>query len=121
MKVHTTYMILIIFICKLFLLNSCEKQNYDADYTISFDKTINIELEANWSTGYSWHWENKDAINIVDTLKREYVEEYRRGSTEKEIWTFIGKKKGDEKLVFVYKRAQETTYENKKEFFIKVK
>jgi len=121
MKQNITYMILIIFICNLFLLNSCERHDLGVDHTISIGETINLELEANWSTGYSWHWENKDAINIVDTLKREYVEDPKRGSTGKEVWTFIAKKEGKEKLVFVYKRGWETTYESKKAFFVKVK
>jgi predicted secreted protein len=101
------------------VLNSCEKQD---DYTISVGKIINLELEANWSTGYSWHWENKNEPNIVDTLKREYVEGKKRGSTGKEIWTFIGKNKGKEKIALLYKRASiDSIYDNKKEFIIEVK
>lgn len=113
---------LIILICSLFF-NNCKKQINDADYTISIDnKTINIELEANWSTGYSWYWGNKDAMNIVDTLKREYIEDTsRRGAPGKEIWTFVGKNKGEGKIILLYKRSvNDSIFENKKEFLIKV-
>ena len=117
---NITYMILI-FTCNLFLLNSCEKQDPDTDYTISIGKTINLELEANWSTGYSWYWENQDAVNIVDTLKREYIEETGLGRMGKEIWTFIGVSKGKDKITLLYKRPWDLIYDNKKEFIIEVK
>jgi len=122
MKKNITYMILIILICNLFFLSSCEKQEYDTTYTISIGKTIDIELEANWSTGYSWYWENKDAVSSIDTLKREYIEEQGKGKPGKEIWTFVGINKGKEKITLLYKRASaDSIYVNKKEFIVKIK
>ena len=122
MKKNFTSMSLIILTCNLLLLNSCNKQEYDADYTISIGKPIDIELEANWSTGYSWYWENKDAVSTMDTLKREYIEAQGVGRTGKEIWTFVGISKGEEKITLLYKRASiDSIYANKKEFIIKVK
>jgi len=111
----------IILIFNLLFFTSCKKQENDADYTLSIGKTMNIELEGNWSTGYFWYWENNNAITIVDTLRREYVAAPGIGRAGKEIWTFIAIKKGSEKLVFAYKRTSETTHESKKEFFITIR
>jgi predicted secreted protein len=114
---------LIVLLCTL-LFNNCEKQNNDIDYQISINDTIDIELEANWSTGYSWYWLNKADVSIVDTLKREYREDTnRRGATGVEIWSFIGKQKGECTITLVYKRAYQTNseYENRKDFLIVVK
>ncbi len=114
--------ILIALICTLFL-NNCEKQNNNIDYQISINDTIDIELESNWSTGYSWYWVNKDDFSVVDTLKREYIENTdRRGATNVEIWSFIGKKKGASTICLLYKRSNnDSEYENKKDFLIEVK
>ena len=110
----TTYLFLTTFFC------GCEKSNI-ADYTISPNSTFTITMISNISSGYSWHWENKERKGVVDSLKIEYIdEEEGRGKDRKEIWTFIAKKKGTEKLVFVYKRSWETTYETEKIFLVKV-
>lgn len=113
---------LIVLICTLFF-NNCEKQNIDIDYQISINDTIDIELESNWSTGYSWYWVNKDDVSIVDTLKREYIENTdRRGATGVEIWSFIGNRKGASTITLLYKRSNnDSEYENKKDFLIEVK
>lgn len=113
---------LIILLCTLFF-NNCEKQNNDIDYQISMNDTLDIELESNWATGYSWYWVNKVDVSVVDTLKREYIEDTnRRGATGVEIWSFIGKKKGVCTITLLYKRSNnDSEYENKKDFLIEVK
>ena len=97
----------------------CERNN-EIDYIVSINSTFTIVLPSNPSTGYSWYWQEK-RIGVVDSLKTEYYNEEGIGKEGKEIWTFIARKKGKEKLVFAYKRIHETTYESKKEFFVKVK
>lgn len=90
---------------------------------ISINETIDIELESNRSTGYSWYWVNKNDVSVVDTLKREYIESTeRRGATGIEIWSFIGKKKGASTITLLYKRSNnDSEYENKKDYLIEVK
>ncbi|MDR1878011.1 MAG: protease inhibitor I42 family protein [Bacteroidales bacterium] len=108
----------------LFLLSfpGYEKHDNRIDYIVSVGEVFTVELEANWTTGYSWQWENKSRVTIADTLRREYMKTSDRlGSQGKEVWTFVGKKKGKATLTFLYKRPFETGYVEKKEFRIKVK
>ena len=72
------------------------------------------------SGGYSWYLDNESSVKVVKCLKTEYIEEEGIGKEGKEIWTFVAKKKGEENLVFVYKRSWETTYETEKIFLVKV-
>jgi len=113
MRHHTIYLFIVIFFC------GCEKPN-QADYTVSPNSTFIITMTSNFSTGYSWYWEENGRKGVVDSLKWEYIEVEGRGKEGKEDWIFIAKKKGQEKLVFVYKRFNETTYETKKEFLVEV-
>ena len=72
------------------------KDTIKADYTIKVDQTINIKLQSNPSTGYSWQWANKKMVAIVDTTKMDYQASNTGlvGSGGEEVWTFKGIKPG---------------------------
>jgi predicted secreted protein len=91
------------------------------DYAVRTGNTFSIELEANHTTGYSWHWDNCGSVSIVDSLGCEYAAESNRiGSNGKEIWTFIGKNRGEDSLVFIYRRPFEQVAVDKRTFRIRV-
>ncbi|MFD1315095.1 protease inhibitor I42 family protein [Namhaeicola litoreus] len=67
-----------------------------------------IELPSNRSTGYSWHYIPKDN-SLIDSVKVSY-ETPQNGATGNlgiETWEFIANLKGEESLLFEYKRAWE--------------
>lgn len=73
-------------------------------------EVFKVVLNANHSTGYRWHWENKPAKNsIIDSVFADYILENKMvtGGGGKEIWEFKAKRKGDQKLVLTYKRPWE--------------
>jgi len=115
---------LILITAYLFFITFCGckgNDNNEIDYAVSRNDTFSITMTSNISTGYSWYWDDKGRVGVVDSLKREYFDDEEGiGKEGKEVWTFIAKKKGIEKLIFVYKRTYDTTYESKKEFFVKV-
>ena len=68
-----------------------------------------VILKANHSTGYSWQWENKTNKSIVDSVYMDYVlsDKAITGSGGNEIWEFKAKRKGEQKLIMVFKRPWE--------------
>jgi predicted secreted protein len=110
----------------ILLFCSCDKQEISTksqiDYQISINDTLEIELESNWSTGYSWYWENKNEISFIDTLKREYIEDNsRRGAIGIEKWSFVGINNGFDTVTLLYKRSiYDAGCDNRKDFVIKV-
>lgn len=73
-------------------------------------EVFKVVLNANHSTGYRWHWENKPEKNtIIDSVHTDYILENKAltGGGGKEIWEFKAKRKGDQKLILVYKRSWE--------------
>lgn len=86
-------------------------------------EVFKVILKANHSTGYSWQWENKTDTSIVDSVYVDYVlsDKAITGSGGNEIWEFRAKKKGEQKLIMIYKRPweKEGTFE-KKEILVRV-
>ncbi len=121
-KLNNTAKILVALMCTILFVN-CEKKYNDTDYQISINELLDIELESNRSTGYSWYWLNKDEAVVVDTLKREYVETTNgKGQKGIEVWSFIGKKQGVSTITLVYKRSNnDSDCKDKKHFLIEVK
>jgi inhibitor of cysteine peptidase len=86
-------------------------------------EVFKVILKANHSTGFSWQWENKTNNSIVDSVFMDYVlaERAITGAGGNEIWEFKAKKKGEQKLIMVYKRPweKEGAFE-KKEILVRV-
>lgn len=72
-------------------------------------EVFKIILKANHSTGYSWQWENNTDRSIVDSVYMDYVLSSKAitGSGGNEIWEFKAKRKGEQKLIMIYKRPWE--------------
>ena len=72
-------------------------------------EVFKVILKANHSTGYSWQWENKTDTSIVDSVYMDYVlsDKVTTGAGGNEIWEFRAKKKGQQKLIMIYKRPWE--------------
>lgn len=86
-------------------------------------EVFKVILKANHSTGYSWQWDNKSAESIVDSVYMDYVlsDKAITGAGGNEIWEFKAKKKGEQKLIMLYKRPWEKDgVAEKREVLIKV-
>jgi predicted secreted protein len=97
---------LIILIAFMPLLLSCEKEGLYADeIKTQTGESFDIELEANWSTGYHWSWMNSSDICTVDSIDLNYIIEDPGlgGTSGTEVWTFKAKSIGEEVLVFTYR------------------
>jgi inhibitor of cysteine peptidase len=72
-------------------------------------EVFRVILKANHSTGFSWQWENKTNKSIVDSVYMDYVlsDKAITGAGGNEIWEFKAKRKGEQKLIMVYKRPWE--------------
>jgi len=72
-------------------------------------EVFRVILKANHSTGFSWQWENKSNKSIVDSVYMDYVlsDKAITGAGGNEIWEFKAKRKGEQKLIMVYKRPWE--------------
>ena len=82
-----------------------------------------VILKANHSTGYSWQWQNKTNKSIVDSVYMDYVlsDKAITGSGGNEIWEFKAKRKGEQKLIMIYKRPWEKDgVPEKKEILVRV-
>ncbi len=82
-----------------------------------------VILKANHSTGYSWQWENKPDKSIIDSVYVDYVlsDKTITGAGGNEIWEFKANRKGEQKLIMLYKRPWEKEEANeKREILIKV-
>jgi len=86
------------------LFFSCSDENFSTNYEVKVGEEFTIELEANWSTGYSWHWTNNSQITLVDTVAREYYQRDSEltGSPGMESWRFIALTPGEDVIQFGY-------------------
>ena len=83
---------------------------------INIGKSFDIQLDANWSTGYHWSWTNSESITIVDTTEVKFISDDPNldGSPGKEMWTFKAKSVGTDTLVFAYQRNKNDVEKTKK-------
>lgn len=111
------------------LLTACASNEISvpaSDFNLVKNETFKINLASNPTTGYSWKWTNKGDINIVDTLKVDYVinntDPNILGGGGTEIWNFKTIKSGTKILKFEYCRNWEnnSTVETKT-FVVNVK
>lgn len=93
------------------------------DYEVAVGSSFSIELASNPTTGYRWHWANRNSVSIVDTAGYSYTRSRpgMMGSGGKETWKFTGKKTGIDSIKFEYSRSWEKNPPIKsKAFFVKV-
>jgi inhibitor of cysteine peptidase len=88
------------------LQTACSKQTTASEvdnYTLQIGQTVDITLNANPSTGYSWAWINKAAVTTVDSVAAISVATNNvPGSPSQEIWRFKAVKAGSESIKFRY-------------------
>ena len=96
------------------LLTACASNELKipaSDFNLAKNETFKINLASNPTTGYSWKWTNKSDINIVDTLKVDYImnntDPNILGGGGSEIWNFKAIKSGTKILKFEYCRSWE--------------
>jgi predicted secreted protein len=115
--------LIVLLLCSAFLCSCNKEEEPLQEFNIKVGDQFTIELEANWSTGYSWDWENSQTVSVVDTIGRVYTQsDPNSGTPGIEKWTFVGKLVGEETLRFVYRKVN---YEDpepsaKREYLVKV-
>lgn len=116
----------IAFIILTLLFMSCQVQKDSKfDYNINKNEILEIKLESNPTTGYSWKWIKEDSNIILDSLGQTYVpkqtDSRRLGSGGVEIFKFKAIKSGIVSLKFKYNRSwEQQTTDSVKTFIIKV-
>lgn len=75
---------------------------------VKVGETFEIELPSNQSTGFSWHYMPNEK-SLVDSVKVSYEVSSKNavGVSGIETWEFLAKEKGQESLLFEYKRSWE--------------
>jgi predicted secreted protein len=88
------------------LQTACSKQTSGAgvdNYNLEIGQSVDITLNANPSTGYSWSWINKAAVTTVDSVAAISVTVNNvPGSPSQEIWRFKAVKAGSDSIKFRY-------------------
>ena len=106
---------------------SCKAQkNPKFDYIINKNEELEIKLESNPTTGYSWKWIKDESNTILDSIGAIYVPKKVSngvvGSGGTEIFKFKANKSGINSLKFEYCRSWEKhSAVTVKKFIIKVK
>ena len=91
--------------------------------SVEYDTPFRIELPSNPTTGYSWELSKNDFVILTSsdsTANGEFTQPNsgNQGAPSTQIFSFVGKSKGEETLKFVYRRSweaysEDTTYEIK--------
>jgi predicted secreted protein len=101
-----TLQVFLLFLLFAQLQTSCSKQTSGTgvdNYTLQIGQTVDITLNANPSTGYSWAWINKAAVTTVDSVAAISVTTNNvPGSPSQEIWRFKAIKAGSDSVKFRY-------------------
>ena len=94
-------------------------KNNGSSLTVGLGKVIEIKLEGQLSTGYSWEWTGSDFFTQEDAPKIIPVEKIPGGS-ELTVFTLKAVKTGETKLLFKYHRQWEKKKEFVKEYSVDV-
>ncbi len=99
-----TLQVFLLFLLFAQLQTACSKQTSGTgvdNYTLQIGQTVDITLNANPSTGYSWAWINKAAVTTVDSVAAISVTTNNvPGSPSQEIWRFKAIKAGSDSVKF---------------------
>lgn len=93
----------------LFSLIACQKKKSKNISKLKIGESLVRSLEGNPSTGYSWQYEvsNPDNVAISSEMTDENKDMMVIGAPVKMNFTITGKKIGETKIIFVYKRTWE--------------
>ncbi len=98
-----------VFVCVVLLTQlqtACSKQTTGSEvdnYTLKIGQHVDVTLNANPSTGYSWAWINKSSVTTVDSVAAISVATNNvPGSPSQEIWRFKAVKAGSDSIKFRY-------------------
>ena len=84
------------------LQTACSKQTTGSgvdNYNLQIGQTVDITLNANPSTGYSWTWINKGTVTTVDSIAAISVSTNNvPGSPSQQIWRFKAIKAGSDSI-----------------------
>ncbi|WP_185966030.1 protease inhibitor I42 family protein [Flavobacterium sp. ZT3R18] len=110
----------------LFFMSCKAQKNPKFDYIINKKDVLEIKLESNPTTGYSWKWIKSESNKMLDSIDAIYVPTKVSngvvGSGGTEIFKFKANKSGIESLTFEYCRSWEQhSAVTVKKFIIKVK
>ena len=88
------------------LQTACSKQTSGSEvdsHNLKIGQHIDVTLNSNPSTGYSWSWINKAAVTTVDSVAAISVGSSNApGSSNQEIWRFKAVKAGTDSIKFRY-------------------
>ena len=97
---------LVWFILLAQLQTACSKQTSGSEvdsHNLKIGQHIDVTLNSNPSTGYSWSWINKAAVTTVDSVAAISVGSNNApGSSNQEIWRFKAVKAGTDSIKFRY-------------------
>ena len=102
---NTSFIIALLLLC----LIACQKKKSINFTKIKVGESLVHSLEGNPSTGYSWQYEvsNPDNVAISSEMTDENKDMMVIGAPVKMNFTITGKKIGETKIIFVYKRTWE--------------
>lgn len=116
-----------LFGCAKVELNGAKSAGAISSYDIAVNDTVQLMLDSNPTTGYSWGWLNQNVVSIVTSPGSQYTmdktgEKGVTGRGGKELWRFIGVKNGADTIKLGYRRPWESVQPLKTmEIFIRVR
>ena len=123
------FSIVLFILLSMILLCSCKNiteltfDNKGSSVVLEKGDKINIKLESNPTTGYSWILSKETDTTIVSLIDSKFVqtekEEELVGAGGYEVFTFQAKKSGQTEIILAYQRSWEEE-ELKEEFLFKI-
>ena len=111
------FLIVLCILLSMILLCSCKNiteltfDNNGSSIELKKGDKINIKLESNPTTGYTWILSENTDENIISMTNSEFIqtekEEELVGSGGYEIFTFQAEKNGQTEIILTYKRSWE--------------
>ncbi len=101
-----------IFVFSIFMFACSSQHNLDSQgkqevFKVEVGEDFTFSLASNRTTGYQWHWENRN-LKGIDLVSNTYVikdaSEGMVGVGGQSVWTFKGLSKGEYTLDMAYYR-----------------
>jgi len=94
-------------------------RNNGSSITVEAGKIIEVKLDGQISTGFSWKWMDNDFFTQEDVPKLVPVDQ-KPGGRELTVFTLKALRPGQTKLLFKYQREWEKKQESEKEYSVNV-
>ena len=94
-------------------------ENNGSSLTVDIGKVIEVKLDGQISTGYSWEWVSNDSFTEADVPKIILVDKMP-GGHDITVFTLKAVKAGETKLFFKYHRKWENKSKPEKEYSVDV-